>query len=168
MLTLALGSGIILVDFEHVWRCMHEPSENSVQYCTLHSLSYIKFYVLLYFMKRFFLSLAAIPVRAMAPAAPVDLTSSGFVISWNVPDVNTDFLTGYEITIKVSPSRRKRQAVNDIVFNVSRSHTSFAFTDGKPFTNYTVSVDGLLSVNGVPGRVAALVATLLRTDEAGE
>ena len=101
----------------------------------------------------------------MAPAAPVVPTSSGFTISWNVPEVNTDFLTGYEITIKVAPSRRKRLADGG---NVDSSQTNFPFIDGKPFTNYTVSVDGLLSVNGAPGRVAALVATPVRTAEAGK
>ena len=102
----------------------------------------------------------------MAPAAPVVPTSSGFTISWNVPEVNTDFLTGYEITIKVASSRRKRLADGGIVRNVSQ--TNFPFIDGKPFTNYITSVDGLLSVNEVPGRVVALVATPVRTAEAGK
>ena len=46
--------------------------------------------------------------------------------------------------------------------------TSYNFVDGKPFTEYAVTVDGLVERNGVTGKVVALAATVIQTEEDGK
>ena len=55
----------------------------------------------------------AIPGPAREPAEAMNLTEVfGFIISWNVPEVNPTFIVEYEVFIDRADSRRqKRQTV---------------------------------------------------------
>ena len=45
---------------------------------------------------------------------------------------------------------------------------SYTFTEGQPFTQYNVRVDGVVELNGQEAQVVALTSTPLRTAEGGE
>ena len=63
--------------------------------------------------------------------------------------------------------RRKRQDY-PIRMPVPAGDTSYTFRTDEAFTDFLVSVDGLLIVSGQRGRVPALVETRLRTSEGSE
>ena len=94
------------------------------------------------------------------------LSMNGFTVAWNPPaDVNLTFIKNYTVRIEeVSEGngRRKRQAP----ITRTTTTTSFTFDEGKPFTNYSVSVNATLDVNGVTGEVVALARTPIRSGEA--
>ena len=50
--------------------------------------------------------------------------------------------------------------------NLTATETSFNFVGGEPFTEYSVTVDGLVESNGVTGRVVALAEYEIETEEA--
>ena len=81
-----------------------------------------------------------------------------------------DSLSRYEVFVTevTDGNRRKRQAMQ---FDVSAEDTSFTFGEDegiKAFTEYEVSVDGVLDVNGEDGRVQALAATPITSAEQSE
>ena len=93
----------------------------------------------------------------------------GFTITWNRPNVDQSFITGYKVYIVrvVSDSGRSSRQGGGAI-SVDRGTTEYTFTDGDPFTDYMVNVDADLNVNGAEGRVAALTETTLRTAEGSE
>ena len=64
--------------------------------------------------------------------------------------------------------RRRRQAMLPTATIDDPNMRSYTFTDGKPFTNYDVRVDGVVELNGEEARVVALTSTPVRTAEGGE
>ena len=52
--------------------------------------------------------------------------------------------------------------------NLIDTETSYSYDDGEPFTEYAVTVDGLVERNGVTGRVVALAETIVETEEDGK
>ena len=89
----------------------------------------------------------------------------GFVIEWNVPEPS-EFIVGYEVTITVLARRSRRN--QPMTYNVSSNENSFSIIAGQPFTEYSVEVDALLNVNGVSGRVPALLPITLQTAQGSE
>ena len=108
----------------------------------------------------------AIPGPAMEPKQAINVTDGcGFIISWNVPDVNPTFIAEYEVIISRADSRRRKRQADSIL--VAPDQTSFIFITDQPYTDFLVRVDALLSVSGEIGRVPALVETRLRTSTCG-
>ena len=97
-----------------------------------------------------------------------DVTANGFTVEWNVPGPSVlplpGLLTGYQVFISEVGGQRKRQAAEPIAFT-GPEETSYTFTDGEPFTQYSVDVDGVVSVDGRNATVAALAGHITRTDE---
>ena len=109
----------------------------------------------------------AIPDSAKAPAAATNVTEGfGFIISWNVPEVEPAFIEGYEVFINRADLRRRKRQEDPI--RRPADVTSYTFTTDEAFTDFLVRVDGLLRVSGQRGRVPALIETCLRTSEGSE
>ena len=99
-------------------------------------------------------------------------TSGGFSFQWAPPaqvDDNQEFIEVYNVVIDRLPQqggRRKRQAATNVVnVNQTGTDTNFQFTGGQPFTDYNVSVDAVLNINGVTTRVTALSPNTIKTEE---
>ncbi|CAI8027895.1 Protein sidekick-2, partial [Geodia barretti] len=99
-------------------------------------------------------------------------TSGGFSFQWAPPaqvDDNQEFIEVYNVVIDQLPQqggRGKRQVATNVVnVNQPRTDTDFQFTGGQPFTDYNVSVDAVLNVNGDTTRVTALSPNTIKTEE---
>ena len=106
----------------------------------------------------------------MQPVIPPD--GSGFTFSWARPVAvqNPEFIDGYNVLILQTSNlagRRKRQTSPVLVRNetVPASQTNFVFNDGEPHTDYSVRVDAILDVNGVPATTVALAPTTITTSQ---
>ena len=64
--------------------------------------------------------------------------------------------------------RRRRQSLMPTATIDDTNMRSYTFTDGQPFTEYNVRVDGIVELNGEEARVVALTSTPVRTAEGGE
>ena len=114
----------------------------------------------------------ALPGSAIEPVSvsnQLDGGDFGFRIEWNEPQLpfNDDYLTGYRVFIDgpLSTSRRKRLITE---YTTGADERFFIFRNGIPFTDYTVSVEGVLRVNGEEATVTALAPTELTTETGGE
>ena len=113
-----------------------------------------------------------LPDSAIMPAFvsnELDGGDFGFIIEWNMPQLpfNDDYLTGYRVFIDgpLSTSRRKRLITE---YTTGADETTYTFRNGTAFTDYTVSVEAVLSVNGEEATVTALAPTDLTTADGGE
>ena len=112
-----------------------------------------------------------IPESAKKPPVVPTTQPNGFTITWNEPVLlqNQDLLRRYEVFIGVSEDgRRRRQSMMPIATIDDTNMRSYTFTDGQPFTNYDVRVDGVVELNGENASVVALISTPVRTAEGGE
>ena len=110
---------------------------------------------------------SAIPDSAREPEERRNISvveGFGFVILWSVPE-QSEFIDRYEVIITELISRK-----SPILPTLARipNNASYEFTTGQPFTEYSVKVDALLSVNGASGRVPALVPITLQTAQGSE
>ena len=111
---------------------------------------------------------SAIPDSAREPEESRNISvveGFGFVIVWSVPE-QSEFIDEYEVIITELISRKRRNLPT--LARVPSNESSYEFTTGQPFTEYSVKVDALLSVNGVSGRVPALVPITLQTAQGSE
>ena len=107
------------------------------------------------------------PGTSVREPAGTTITTVGFEIEWNVPEPS-EFIVRYVVTITEEARRSRRNQPMTYMYNVSSDETSFPFTAGKPFTKYSVGVDAVLDVNGVSGRVPALLPIPLETAQDSE
>ena len=113
-----------------------------------------------------------LPSSAIMPVSvsnELDGGDFGFRIEWNEPQLpfNDDYLIGYRVFIDgpLSTSRRKRLITE---YTTGADERFFIFRNGIPFTDYTVSVEAELRVNGEEVTVTALAPTELTTETGGE
>ena len=108
---------------------------------------------------------SAIPDSAREPEERRNISvveGFGFVIVWSVPE-QSEFIDVYEVIITELTSRNE-----PMTHHVPHNENQFEFTTGQPFTEYSVRVDGLLSVSGVNESVPVLVPTSLQTAQGSE
>ena len=108
---------------------------------------------------------SAIPDSAKVPKESRNVSEVGFVIEWNVPE-QSEFIDEYLVIIRELINRTRRN--EPMTHRVPRNENQFEFTTGQPFTEYSVRVDGLLSVGGVNETVPVLVPTSLQTAQGSE
>ena len=95
----------------------------------------------------------------------------GFKFGWNEPEplLNDAFLTGYHVFVEdPRPAGRSKRQQRVPTATTGPNETTYTFTNGTAFTDYTVSVEGVLDVNGDEATVTALAPTVLTTEGGGE
>ena len=115
-----------------------------------------------------------LPGSAIMPASvsnEVDGGDFGFRIEWNEPELllNDAFLTGYRVFVEdPRPAGRRKRQQRMPTATTGRDETTYTFRNGIAFTDYTVSVEGVLSVNGEEATVTALAPYMVTTEAGGE